>query len=348
MKHAWTLLLLFCFISCQPKKNPMVTVVEESGEIDLSSLGAPTLSSYGLFSGELKNLSPGDGVHSYAINSPLFSDYALKKRMVKIPQGQVIAYDSAEVFDFPEGTVLIKNFYYPADMRKPEANIRLLETRLLVLENKEWKPLTYVWNEEQTEAFLEAAGKTIAVSWTHTDGVLRSIDYSVPNLNQCKGCHLKGSKVMPIGPSARQLNRDGQLSAWRDAGLLTHLPDLAKVPKLVSYEDLQQSIADRARAWLEVNCAHCHRPDGPAKNSGLHLSSDVMSPMALGIGKAPVAAGQGSGGRRYSIVPGQPDESILVYRIESTDPGVMMPEMGRKLVPREGVDLVRQWIKSLR
>lgn len=73
-----------------------------------------------------------------------------------------------------------------------------------------------------------------------------------------------------------------------------------------------------------------------------------MSPMALGIGKAPVAAGKGSGGRLYSIVPGKPDESILLYRIESVDPGVMMPEMGRRLAHKEGVELVRQWILEMK
>lgn len=75
--------------------------------------------------------------------------------------------------------------------------------------------------------------------------------------------------------------------------------------------------------------------------------ADVTAPLALGIGKAPVAAGKGSGGRMFSIVPGSPDESILVYRIESTDPGVMMPEMGRRLVHEEGVSLIREWIQSM-
>jgi len=334
--------------SCQPRKEKAVPVAEEIGEIDLSSFGPKTLSSYGLFEGELKKLAPAKGVHSYDINAPLFSDYALKKRFIKVPTGQHITYDPAETFSFPEGTVLIKNFYYPVEMRKPDEALRLLETRLLILRDGQWSPLTYVWNEEQTEAYLVVSGESIPVTWTHTDGVLRRIDYSVPNLNQCKGCHLKGNQVMPIGPSARQLNRGHQLEDWHSQGLLAGLPEGVALPKLVAYDDLDQPVADRARAWLEVNCAHCHRPDGPAKNSGLHLNANVTSPAELGVGKAPVAAGQGSGGRRYSIVPGKPDESILLYRIESMDPGVMMPEMGRKLVHKEGVELVRRWIEGMR
>jgi Planctomycete cytochrome C len=83
------------------------------------------------------------------------------------------------------------------------------------------------------------------------------------------------------------------------------------------------------------------------EDSGLHLAADVTSVLELGVGKAPVAAGKGSGGRRFSIVPGKPDESIIYYRIVSTDPGIMMPEMGRKLVHEEGVELVRQWILTM-
>lgn len=333
-------------LSCQSRKEKTAPVVEELSSIDLSSFGPATLSSYGLFEGELKQLAPAADVHPYTINSPLFSDYALKKRFIKVPDGKTIAYDPAETFAFPEGTILIKNFYYPADMLQPNANLRLLETRLLILKEGEWSPLTYVWNNEQTEAYLEVSGRSIPVSWSHTDGVLRSIDYSVPNLNQCKGCHLKSNRVMPIGPSARQLNRDHQLENWHTQNLLAGLPT-GPLPRLANYDDPGQPVADRARAWLEVNCAHCHRPDGPAKNSGLHLSANVASLAELGVGKAPVAAGQGSGGRRYSIVPGKPDESILVYRIESTDPGVMMPEMGRKLAHKEGVELVKKWIEGL-
>jgi len=344
----FAMLLILLLLACQSGKVEDAVVAEEEEPVDLSGMGNSTLSSYGFFSGELKELEPAPDVHPYSINSALFSDYALKKRFVRIPNGKQAAYQGEEVFDFPEGTVLIKNFYYPGDLRQADHDIRLLETRLLMLKDGTWNALTYVWNEEQTEAFLDVAGASIPVSWIHTDGKSRNIDYSVPDVNQCKSCHLKGDKVMPIGPSARQLNLGDQLTRLRDHGVLSGLPDLSLVPHLVSYEDEQEPIAERARAWLEINCAHCHRPDGQAKTSGLFLAADITSMMELGVGKAPVAAGKGSGGRSFSIVPGRPDESILVYRIESTDPGIMMPEMGRKLVHAEGVELVREWILALK
>ncbi len=126
------------------------------------------------------------------------------------------------------------------------------------------------------------------------------------------------------------------------------LPRPDVVPTLIAYDDKQAPVDRRARAWLEVNCAHCHRSDGPARNSGLHLLADIANPAEFGVGKAPVAAGKGTGGRLFSIVPGKPDESILQFRIESVEPGIMMPEMGRKLQHEEGVKLVREWISAMK
>jgi len=344
-------LLIMLTCSCQHRKADLVLIEAEASPVDLSSVGIAKLSSYGFFVGDLKNLQPTEGVIPYSLNSALFSDYAYKKRFVKIPKGKKASYNATEVLDFPEGTVIIKNFYYPSDFREPENNIRILETRLLILENGEWKALPYIWNDEQTEAFLDVAGKNIDVEWVHYDGEKRQVNYSVPNINQCKGCHLRGDKISPIGPSARQLNgpskSKNQLVEWQQHEMLEDLPPIESVPLLASYEDKNESIAKRARAWLEINCAHCHRQDGSAKTSGLHLLTSVNESTVLGVGKAPIAAGKGSGGRLFGIVPGKPDESILQYRIESTHPGIMMPELGRKLVHEEGVELVRRWISKM-
>ncbi|MCU0420523.1 MAG: hypothetical protein MUC38_12795 [Cyclobacteriaceae bacterium] len=355
MKAGWMrVIVLVVLAACTQKPTAVVVAEEVPVAVDLSSLGKATLSSYGFFEGDLKHLQPAASVIPYELNAPLFSDYAFKKRFIHLPAGKQIRYHATEVLDFPEGTVLIKNFYYPADFRKPDEDKRLLETRLLLLEKGEWQALGYVWNPEQTEAQLDVAGKTLPMQWTHTDGTVRQVNYSVPSINQCKSCHLKGDQIMPIGPSARQLNgrlpghAQIQLVEWQQQGFLAGLPEIDALPRLAAYENINEPLAERARAWLEINCAHCHRPDGPAKTSGLHLMADVVEGNVLGIGKAPVAAGKGSGGRLYGIVPGRPEESILQYRIESTHPGVMMPEVGRTVVHDEGVALVRAWIKQMK
>lgn len=356
MRSAVCSLGIVLLLGCSSKKSDVIVVQEEApSSFNLSTIGPPKLSDYGFFKSPMKGLVPAqpDSVVPYALNSPLFTDYAFKKRFIKIPGGKKATYHATETLEFPEGTVLIKNFFYPADFSKPEKDWRILETRLLILEKGEWKPLTYIWNDEQTEAFLDVAGKNVPVSWTHTDGGKRSVSYAIPNMNQCKSCHMKNGKVMPIGPTARQLNRltevggGNQLTLLQTLGKLAGLPPVADVPRLAAYEEVGQPLAERARAWLEVNCAHCHRPEGPAKTSGLHLLASVINPLEIGIGKAPVAAGKGSGGLLYDIVPGNPDQSILHFRISSNDPGIMMPELGRTVVHEEGVDLIRQWILAM-
>ena len=60
-----------------------------------------------------------------------------------------------------------------------------------------------------------------------------------------------------------------------------------------------------------------------------------------------MAAGRGSGSHDFDIAPGDPDGSIMIYRLDSLEPGISMPEVGRTLVHREGVTLLRQWIAEM-
>ncbi len=104
--------------------------------------------------------------------------------------------------------------------------------------------------------------------------------------------------------------------------------------------------SDRARAYLDINCGHCHSAVGPADTSGLWLDAGTTEQRRLGLCKPPVAAGQGTGDHLFDIVPGRPQDSILVYRMASLDPGAMMPELGRGTVHEEGVAVVRDWIAA--
>jgi uncharacterized repeat protein (TIGR03806 family) len=316
-----------------------------------------TLSAYGLFEGNGATQVPVAGVIPYDLTTPLFSDYTSKYRFLKLPAGQSAKYEENKVFDFPVGTIIAKTFAYPHDMRDPSKGERLLETRLLIHKPEGWIGLPYIWNEAQTEATLEIAGGKIASSWIDTDGQERTNKYLVPDANQCKGCHkTDNSKQQPIGPKARYLNRDftyadgveNQLAHWTRVGALSGAPPPESAPHAPVWNDSASGTLDqRARAWLDINCAHCHSPDGPARNSGLDLTFTQSHPFRYGVFKPPVAAGRGSGGLRYDIVPGEPDESILLYRISSTLPEVMMPELGKKLVHEEAVALVREWIATM-
>ncbi len=330
-----------------------------SGSLKHAQAPKARLSEYGFFKGILSDQAPAEGVIPYSLNMPLFSDYAEKSRFLVLPEGAQIGYDPGEVFDFPVGTTLIKTFYFPNDFRNPSRGKQLVETRLLMHEASGWKALTYVWDKDQKDAHLEVAGETVDVSYTYLDEKKYRHKFLVPNLNQCKGCHSFNEKLLPIGPSARQLNgpfngwsqpvsEQNQLLAWKDLGILDGLPDLSDVGKVPAWHDPGSgTLNERARAWLDINCAHCHRPEGPANTSGLNLSIHNTDSTLLGINKTPVAAGRGSGGRKYDIEKGKPGESILLYRIESKDPGVMMPELGRTVNHREGIEVIKEWIGKM-
>jgi uncharacterized repeat protein (TIGR03806 family) len=270
-----------------------------------------------------------------------------------MPEGTHARYTATGVLEFPIGTTLVKSFAFPADFRAPDKDVRVIETRLLVRRDTGWVPLSYVWNADGSEAVLKRAGVRVPVSFIDAGGTPRSIDYAVPNVNQCKQCHQAAGADTPIGPTAGNLNGglDGhganQLQDWAAAGRLEGLPALSAVPMLVRWTDTSQPVAARARAYLDVNCGHCHSRQGFASNSGLYLQADEAVPAHQGINKRPVAAGRGSGGRSFAIVPGQPDASILVYRMMSSEPGVMMPQFGRSVAHDEGVALVRAYVNSL-
>ncbi|WP_207513918.1 SO2930 family diheme c-type cytochrome [Longitalea luteola] len=314
------------------------------------------LSEYNFFTGKLADLQPAPAVIPYEINSELFSNYAQKMRFIKLPNGSKARYTAKGALHFPQGTVIIKNFYYENDFRKPGQGRKVIETRLLVNEAEGWTAYPYVWNDEQTEAFYDVAGDVKKVSYINGSGKRIRIDYIIPNKNQCKGCHIRGGTMQPIGPTARQLNRDyiyttgkqNQLSYWQQQGLLTGLPDVQTIDRFPSMNDQSQSLEVRARAYLDVNCGTCHHPQGPANTSGLFLHYGQDASIELGIMKSPVAAGRGAGRNRFDIVPGKPHKSILAFRMQTNDPGIAMPELGREQIHREGVQLINEWIRKMK
>ncbi|MEX2588969.1 MAG: SO2930 family diheme c-type cytochrome [Chitinophagales bacterium] len=351
-------LLIYACAQDPGKEQVAIEEVNLDGEnVEASDIEAKKLSELGFFKSPMNKLEPAEGVVPYDLATPLFSDYAFKARFVKLPEGKMAKYHPTETMDFPEGTILIKNFYYPADFRKPEGERRILETRLLINEGEEWKAEAYVWNEEQTEAYLEIAGERINISWVHYNGVEKQLNYSVPTQNQCKGCHSKSNKMMPIGPTSRQLNKQfdyadvsaNQLKYWSENGLLAGLhQNISELDAVPLWDDPESgNLEQRARAYLDINCAHCHRAEGPANTSGFFLDYYQKRKTALGIYKSPIAAGRGSGGLKYDIHPGKPDSSILYFRMISEDPGIMMPELGKKMVHTEGVELIRKWIAQM-
>lgn len=319
------------------------------------------------------------GVMPYDLNTPLFTDYAHKLRTIWMPRGVSAKYDPVDTFDFPVGTVISKTFYYPRPTARDNratavrrtydtsrdfagqgldmSQVHLIETRILVRRQAGWDALPYVWNDAQTDAVLARTGAVLPLTLVADDGGRENFNYVVPDESQCASCHAQdwiSRKIHPIGPKARHLNRDyayadgvqNELTELAMAGYLTGAPDPAQAPRNAVWNDPHASLDGRARAYLDINCGHCHNPKGAANTTGLTLDISASEDRHLGVCKPPVAAGRGTGDHFFDIVPGKPDDSIIPYRLAATDPGVMMPEIGRSTVHREGVALIRAWIAA--
>lgn len=336
--------------------------------------GAPeTLADWGMVGVRDGRLTLAEGVQPYELNTPLFTDYAGKLRTVWMPKGQPANWTPDAALDFPVGAVVTKTFFYPKgpdgavtpgdDMTLGKtgegldlSKVRLVETRILVRRASGWVAFPYVWNDAQTQATLKRTGQPIPMTLTRS-GRRDAFVYQVPNVNQCAGCHgvdHATKALQPIGLKSRHLDREvtlagarfNQLDRLTSLGYLRGLPAKGRV-RAADWRDETASLDSRARAWLDINCGHCHSPKGPADTSGLYLDAAAPAGPSLGLCKPPVAAGQGTGGFSHGIEPGRPDESILIFRTASTDPGAMMPELGRALTHDEGVSLLRRWIAAM-
>tara|TARA_B100001996_G_scaffold214386_1_gene164721 strand:- start:751 stop:1788 length:1038 start_codon:yes stop_codon:yes gene_type:complete len=337
--------LSFFFIVCFSSQ------AESAIEVDLKNFSkAPKfLSEFGFFE-DMKNQLPAESVHPYSLVSPLFSDQTDKLRFVYVPEGERLGYVKNKVFIFPVGSTLIKTFAYLN--KNGSLDQQLLETRLLINTQSGWKAISYVWNEDQTDAKRAIAGATIPTSFINSEGKIINVRYRAPNQNQCKECHQLNKVMTPIGPKARNMDKlvnyhsgeMNQLLYWAALGWIDQKLDSTPIS---SYTDVNASLDGRARAYLDINCGHCHIPGGSADTTGLYLHLIEEDQEQLGIYKKPVAAGRASGNLKYSIVPGRSDESIMLFRMRSLDPGIMMPESGRALADEVGIKLIKDWIDKL-
>ncbi|WP_234024872.1 SO2930 family diheme c-type cytochrome [Tsuneonella amylolytica] len=294
-----------------------------------------TLAEYGFFADAAAQV-PADRVTPFRLNTPLYSDGAEKLRFVYLPAGAKAKADGENLLGLPVGAALIKTFAFEENGKR-----RLIETRVLLHRADGWLALPYLWNAEQTEAKLALAGARVPV----TTPTGEKIDYRVPNKNQCKECHGLNGVVTPIGPKSRNLSAEW-LAGFAKAGRLDTIPAVAtRLPLWEARADASTEAA--ARAYLDVNCAHCHRPGATASNSGLDLRWEQDDPRALGVMKRPVAAGRGAGDFLFDVVPGHPEQSILAHRMNSLEGGVAMPELGKATRDPDGIAAVEKWIAGL-
>jgi parallel beta-helix repeat protein len=349
----------------EPVADPAACASAVSGKVNRAALGAdcPTLQGYGLFQDAANPLEKpsGNGV-GYDLNNPLFTDYAKKSRFVWLPEGKAAKWDETQSFSFPVGTVIAKTFWFN---RKDGPSswlgaARPIETRLLIHRETGWVALPYRWDADGVARLARGGDRAeIPYAWigqTAPRGK-STFTYLIPNGNKCVGCHEIGGKARPLGPKAKQLNRDfdyegvgvrNQIDHWIATGRLEGSLASSEQPRFARIDDASAPLEAKARAYLDANCAHCHTPKGHAGMSGLWLEFErSLSDSHAGICKPPVAAGTAAAKMKFDVVPGQPEKSILIHRLFSNEPAVKMPELGRNLVHEEGAALVAEWVRAL-
>ncbi len=354
------LLVIAVFVSCtnEPEEliAPEVPETPQNGTspvvFDMDEVPYPILSTYNFYDGAMADLEPVAGVLPYDVITPLFSDYAHKKRFVWMPADVSAQYvDDKSILNFPEGAVLIKNFYY--DGVQPGNVRRIMETRILFKRNGVWEFADYRWNPEQTEAYFDLNGSITPLDWVDELGVSKHVDYRIPAAAECHTCHKISGIDTPVGPKPQNLNATydystgaaNQLAKWSAMGYLQggYPSDIATT---VKWNDPTQTLTDRVRAYVDMNCAHCHGDgrhcDYRPMRFAWHETGDMVN---LGVCVPPEDPIDPS--YIYIVAAGNVNRSMLYHRITSTAEDVRMPLLGRTLVHEEAVTLFADWINTL-
>ena len=285
-----------------------------------------SLDQFKLFVGPMADLKPAQNAQLLELSSTLFTDYSEKQRLLILPPGTKMIARGDKLPDFPEGAILVKTFYYTA--KQTGDGKKIVETRILKKNKGQWNVATYVWNEEQTNAFLSYDGAKVPVTIIDAKGNEQDIDYEVPTANMCFDCHKNTKELTPLGPKLRNLNRDisingitvSQLNYLRDKGLLS-IDGHQSIARLPAYTDTSQPIEQRARSYMEVNCAHCHNPQGFAGGYSLNLQYETDF------------AKTGIKGNKWNIE----------HRMNMLD----MPKLGTTIKDQEGFALVQEYLATL-
>ena len=355
------------FISCSDNDDEYTVLSPVT--VNLSTVPYPKLSDYHFFVGDMKNQVPESDVLPYEPASSLFTDYAHKKRFVWIPKGMKATYDGdGNVLQLPVGSAIIKTFYY--EKVQPLNATKIIETRLMIRKADGWIFAEYVWNNDQTEAYLDMNGSNVSIDYKDENNILQSVpNYRIPNVVQCIICHKSKQMVnnvevdtyLPIGIKPQNLNFDynygnetkNQLTKWIEKGILQNnfsLPSEANTA--IDYKDATKPLEKRVRSYLDINCAHCHQDNRHCDYRPMRFSftesGDIQNGRAnLGICVDTQDMQDFPPALSKIISPGNVNRSMLYYRLNTTNENFRMPLHGRTVIHTEGVNLLQQWINTL-
>ena len=298
------------------------------------------------------DMAPAAGLVPYELIVPFWSDGAEKQRFVTVPDGGKIHFTPTGEWTFPAGTVFVKTFSLATNELDPHS-LRRLETRLLVRDNHGGVyGVTYKWRPDNRDADLLATNLTEAIAIQTATGV-RTQQWYYPSRADCLTCHTANAGYV-LGVKTRQLNRDftypsgvtdNELRTWNHLGWFDPPLDKAtlnQLPRLAATDDATRSLQDRARSYLDANCAQCHRPQGTVA----YFDARYDTPLAeQNLIDGPVLIDERIDGARV-IAPDDIWRSILYMRTDTTE-AFKMPPLTRNTIDVRGMKLLRQWIESL-
>lgn len=324
-------LLLFIIVACNSNNyRDEEYVAIPDFNFPKSTKFKENLSDYKIFEGSPADLLPSKDFRLLELSSTLFTDYSHKQRLVKLPTGTKMEKLDDGSIEFPNGTILTKTFFYYNDERDQSLGKQIIETRLEIKENDIWNVATYIWNNEQTEATLETNGLETKISWISENGTKRSTNYRVPTENQCMTCHQSNSKLTPLGPTLRNLNRIvkrdsanvNQIEHLQSVGIINDF-DVSEINHIADYKNMEASLTDRSRAYLDINCAHCHNPKGWDKSTQRRFDFRFETPL---------------------------EETGILRKKEKIVNTMMrgkMPFIGTTMLDEEGIELLKEFTESL-
>jgi uncharacterized repeat protein (TIGR03806 family) len=310
---------------------------------------------------DVPTMGPATGLLPYTVITPLWSDGAVKTRWMMVPNNgapytpeEQITFAATGEYTFPAGTVFVKHFELITDETNPGVTHRL-ETRLLVRDTNGYVyGVTYKWRPDYSDADLLTNSLTENILVTNSAGVHTQMWY-YPSPTDCLTCHTPVSGGV-LGVKTRQLNGD---FAYPDSGRtdnqlrnLNHLglfypafseASISNFTHLVAVTNTSAPLPDRARSYIDANCAQCHRPGGARGNFDARWDTPLVDQNLI---NGPVIADLGIDNARV-VVPRDIWRSLLFQRTDSLDPQIKMPPLARNLIDNDAIATLAAWIDSL-